>query len=117
LIDLISNMNRGRVSTNINFKATEISKDRINDLLKITPLYDFGPDGGLIEKETGRAITDAKYYKLTSQLDNNPKPIYLKGKSELCNFFKLSDVSIYKKINKSLPILKNGINYNITKVF
>lgn len=46
-------------------------------------------------------------------------PIFLNGKSELCYFFGLSDVTIYKAINQDKTILrkKDSLEYQIIKIF
>ena len=141
LLELTSKMNSGRLTSN-QTKFKSISGPAI-DIFSYPPLYKFvglvsiQPDGEIKVISSGRTVTEAKFYKLTPysktvsdintfNISNNLehqsiKPLYLKNKLELCHFFGLSDVTIYKSINKGLPLTPQekttGLTYTITKIY
>jgi|SRR6267154_3935774 len=120
LVDLASSMNFGRLS-NQTKKKSLITIERINNILNMSPLYHYEKINGIKLISTGKLITKAKLYKLTPDSknikDKKISSIYLEEKSNLVNFFNKSDVTIYKSINNVKPIIKDGISYNITKLF
>lgn len=85
------------------------------------PLYEFGPNGGIRVISNKQWVTAAKFYMLTPSSKDNEllKPLYLQSKAELCGFFGLTDVTIYKYINNGKPLLcpNTQIAYTITKIF
>lgn len=133
LLELTSKMNSGRLTSN-QTKFKSISGPAI-DIFSYPPLYEFGLNGEIKVISSGRTVTEAKYYKLTpysktvSDINSfniingfehkSIKPLFLKNKLELCDFFGLSDVTIYKSINKGLPLTQKttGLTYTITKIY
>lgn len=137
LQELMSRMNWGRLSSNYSKIKTK-TMPAIN-IFSYNPLYEFGTSGEIIEIASKKTITVAKFYLLTPlpklttlapksvnfceagplNKENITKPLYLKGKAELCEFFSLSDTAIYKAINnkKSLFSKKTNLEYIITKIF
>lgn len=119
LFELISGMNSGRSFSNENI--SEVGSLSNKDVLSLPPLYEFGPNGGIRLISNKQWVTPAKFFMLTPYSKDNElfKPLYLQGKGELCNFFALSDVTIYKNINNGQPLLspKTQITYTITKIF
>ena len=88
--------------------------------MSLPPLYEFGPNGGIRLISNKQWVTPAKICMLTPYSKDNElfKPLYLQGKAELCDFFALSDVTIYKYINNGQPLLspKTQITYTITQI-
>jgi len=130
LLSLMSRINSGRLTSNQN-KIRALPLPTV-DILSCPPLYEFGAYGEIRVISTSQTVTEAKYYMVTpvtstvqnSKLNTDVSvssilPTYLQGKAELCNFFGLSDVTIYKSINKGKAIMskKTGITYTVTKIY
>lgn len=127
-------MNRGR-----SFSPSVPGSDKINsktdsmangDILSQPPLYELGIQGAIRVISSKQWVTGAKFFMVIPYFKNKEalalngqpdsiKPLYLQSKSELCDFFGLSDVTIYKYINNGNPLFnpKTKISYTITKIF
>lgn len=131
LLKLMSQMNSKRLSTNK--PKINLTEKPGTDIFSYPPIYEFGPNGEIKVISNGHTVTDAKFYMLIPNIINEfnrsnfntnlnlnlLKPLYLTNKKELCDFFGLSDATIYKSINKGLPLTNKttGITYTITKIY
>lgn len=105
-------MNSGRSFSNEN--SSEVGSPSNKDILSLPPLLEFGPNGGIRVISNKQWVTAAKFFMLTPYSKDNEllKPLYLQSKAELCAFFGLSDVTIYKYINSgNMSISRSGF-YN-----
>lgn len=127
-VDIASNMNRGRLSTNkksndILDSDSIVTKDRIDNIFNKTPKYIINSQGHISNAESGINITKAKCYKILEYNNandvnsaNSISYFYLNTKSELIKFFGLSDVTIYKHINNNKVIIKENKFYKVLKI-
>ena len=56
-------MNNSRLTTHKNFKVVEISKDRIDHVLSLSPLYEY-KDGERYSIDSGKRVSSIKEIKL-----------------------------------------------------
>ena len=106
-LDLISRMNNSRLSTHKNFKEVEISKDRIDNVLSLSPAYEYR-DGERYLISSGKKVSLIKEIKL---IDLQGSELVFPSLSECARVLNEDRKRIARYVNQDkLFVCKNNKN-------